>query len=238
MDTNTQSLTIKQPPTPGDLLALAVDKDLDIEKLAKLMELQKSWQADRDRKLFFESLAEFQSKCPEIRKNKTVAFNETKYQYAPLSDIERQIKELLRDCGLTKRWETKEEGDKLIVTCIITHIAGHSEQTTMSAKADDSGKKNAIQARASSITYMQRYTLIGALGIGTADNDIDGRFNEKSVDDLHKEFIKVYNEVIQLDGSLTKYHPDNWQIDKTVKVYIAALGQIRKVLHSLKQKGQ
>lgn len=223
---------------PSKLLELAVDKDLDIDKLGKLLEFQRVWQADQDRKLFFEALATFQSKCPEIRKNKGVAFGETKYQYAPLSDIERQIKELLHECGLTKRWETKEDGEKLVVTCIITHVSGHSEQTTMSAKADDSGKKNAIQARGSSITYMQRYTLIGALGIGTADNDIDARFTEKTVDEYHQEYMKIYNEVIQLDSALNKWHPDNWQVDRTAGNYVKAIGALRKVLHDLQKKAK
>jgi hypothetical protein len=220
---------------PAQLLTLAVDKDLDIDKLGKLMELQRQWQADQDRKSFFESLATFQSKCPEIRKNKQVAFGDTKYQYAPLSDIERQIKDLMKECGLTKRWETKEDSDKLVVTCIITHVSGHSEQTAMSAKADDSGKKNAIQARGSSISYMQRYTLIGALGIGTADNDIDARFTEKTVDEYHQEYMKIYNEVIVIDPSKNKWHPDNWEVDRTAANYIKALGAIRKVLFDLQK---
>jgi hypothetical protein len=222
-----------EPMNPSQLLALAVDKDLDIEKLGKLMELQRQWEADQNRKLFFSALADFQSRCPEIRKNKPVAFNETKYQYAPLADIERQIKDLMKQCGLTKRWQTSEEGDRITVTCFITHVSGHCEITTMSAKADDSGKKNPIQARGSSITYMQRYTLIGALGIGTADNDIDGRFTEKSVDELHKEYMKEYDQLIIIDPTLSKWHPDNWKIDRKVGNYVLGLGAIRKILFDL-----
>jgi len=45
----------------------------------------------------------------------------------------------------------------------------------MSAKKDSSGNKNEIQARGSAITYLQRYTLIAALGISTADEDNDGQ---------------------------------------------------------------
>lgn len=233
------NLTLKpEVTTPDQLLRLAVDKDLDIDKLGKLMELQRQWNADQARKRFFEAMVEFQSKCPEIRKNKSVSFgsdNKAAYQYAPLSDIERQIKDLMKDCGLTKRWETKEEGEKISVTCIITHIEGHSESTTMSAKQDESGKKNAIQAKASSITYMQRYTLIGALGIGTADNDIDGRFTEKSLDELHTEYMEVYNQIIQINSSLSKWHPDEWKVDRTIKNYLLGLGAIRKVFFDLQQ---
>lgn len=230
-----QQLTV-QNPTPSDMIAMAIDKNLDVDKLERLMEMKERHDREVSRKLFLEALSKFQSECPEIRKNKEVDAplkdgGKLKYSYAPLSDIERQIKDLMRECGLTKRWETIEDQTKITVTCIITHTSGHSERTSMTATPDDSGRKNTIQARGSSITYMQRYTLIGALGIGTADNDIDGRFTEKSLDELHKEYMSEYAELIQIDSSLSKWHPDNWQVERTVKNYLKGLGAIRKVLH-------
>lgn len=234
-------LIIKPAATPTDLLAMAIEKDLDIDKLERLMAMKERYDKDQSRKLFFEALADFQNKCPELRKNKKVNAQlkdggRLEYDYAPIADIDRQIKELMKECGLTKRWEFEDDKGTIKVSCIITHTNGHFERTTMSANADDSGKKNSIQARGSSIEYMKRYTLIGALGITTADNDIDGRFSEKSVDDLHKEFMKVYNQVIQIDSTRTVWHPDNWKVDKTANNYVRALGQIRKVLFDLQPK--
>jgi hypothetical protein len=45
----------------------------------------------------------------------------------------------------------------------------------MSAPDDQSGGKNAIQARGSTVTYLQRYTLLSAFGLVAADEDDDGR---------------------------------------------------------------
>lgn len=223
-----------QNPTPSDMIAMAIDKNLDVDKLERLMEMKERHDREVSRKLFLEALSKFQSQCPEIRKNKEVDAplkdgGKLKYSYAPLSDIERQIKDLMRECGLTKRWETVEDQTKITVTCIITHTSGHSERTSMTATPDDSGKKNTIQARGSSFTYMQRYTLIGALGIGTADNDIDGRFNEKDVDELHKDYMKLYNELIQKNPSFERLHPDNWRGERNVRNYIRAIGELRKL---------
>lgn len=230
-------------PGPVDLISQAIDKGLGVAEMEKLLAMQERWEANQARKEFFSALADFQSKCPEIRKNKTVDAalrdgGRLNYNYAPLPDIERQIKGLMKECGLTKRWETNEDGAKIVVTCIVTHTSGHSEKTTMTATADDSGKKNSIQARGSSITYMQRYTLIGALGIATADNDIDGRFHERTVDELHAEYMKEYNAIIAIDPSLTKWDPDNWEVDRTAKNYMKAVTAIRKVLFNLQTKGK
>ena len=52
----------------------------------------------------------------------------------------------------------------------------------MTALADKTGSKNAVQAIGSTVTYLQRYTLIGALGITTADDDMDARINNEIVD--------------------------------------------------------
>lgn len=224
-------------PTPGQLLQQAIERGVDIEALSKLMDLQERYNAQQARKSFFESFTRFQSQCPEVRKTKSVQFNQTSYAFAPLSDITRQINKTLKDNGLSFRWEIQEDADAIKVSCMISHVDGHTETTTMSAKADTSGAKNAIQARGSTVTYLQRYTLIGALGISTADQDIDARLPEYDIDKLHKEYMGIYNQVIQLDSSLTKYHPDNWKTGPngpTGPTYVKAIQSISRTLLELK----
>jgi hypothetical protein len=52
---------------------------------------------------------------------------------------------------------------------------GHSEETTLRAIPDTSGSKNSIQAIGSTVTYLQRYTLLAAVGMAAAGMDNDGR---------------------------------------------------------------
>lgn len=178
MENNNNSVVVSET-NPSALLQLAVQQNLDIDKLEKLMQLQERWQAQQARKEFLSAISRFQAICPTLEKTKKVEFTnkagyKTKYNYASLGDIVESIKKPLSDNGLSFRWEIKEEENKLIVSCLISHLLGHSESTTMSAAKDDSGNKNEIQQRGSSITYLQRYTLIAALGISTADEDNDG----------------------------------------------------------------
>jgi hypothetical protein len=228
--------------TPHDLLSQAIEKGLDVEALGKLMDLQERWQANQARKLFFEAFTEFQAKCPDIRKTKEVRFKDSdvkpQYHYAPLADITRQIGPMLKANQLSYRWEIKDNSEEINVTCLVSHVEGHTERTTMSAKADTSGSKNAIQARGSAIEYLKRYTLIGALGISTADSDIDGRMPNVDIDKLHKDYMEIYNQVIQLDSTLSKYHTDNWRIEPNAKAYVKATGELRKVLFELQKKAK
>lgn len=183
--------------TPATLIQLAIQQNVDVDKLEKLMQLQERWEANKARKEFFHALAEFQSKCPVITKNKKADFQSKvggriNYSYATLDQIIDQLREPLRNNGLSYRWEFTEPEKSISVKCIITHSGGHSEFTTMTGSADTSGVKNDIQARGSTLTYLQRYTLIGALGIGTAQEDVDGK--KKTDGGLHPDMKLAIDE--------------------------------------------
>jgi len=236
METTTQQLTVNQP---SNLIEKAIEKGADIATLEKLMALQERFEANQARKLFFEEFTSFQANCPDLRKTKKVSFDtktggKTEYSYAPLADIIRQIGKLLKDHGLSYRWEIQDDKDNIKVTCLVSHVNGHTERTTMQGNPDASGSKNPMQARGSAIEYMKRYTLIGALGITTADSDIDGRLPELDIDKLHKQYMEIYNQCIQKDSNLsTTMNPDNWDIERTADVYVKAIGRARQVLAKL-----
>jgi hypothetical protein len=229
---------VQQTTTPGDLISQAINANLDIDKLERLLAMKERWDKDQARKLFFEALSDFQTECPELRKNKKVSFTTSKgvteYNYAPLADIDRQIKPLLKKYGLSKRWEITETEKRIKVRCFITHTSGHSETTEMESLADESGSKNPIQAKGSAIEYMKRYTLIGALGITTADSDIDGRLPELDIDKLHKTYMDLYNQIVPKKAELASpMHPDNWAGEKTPGIYVQAIAKARKILADL-----
>ncbi len=227
--------------TPHNLIALAIEKGLDVVTLEKLMGLKERHEANEARKLFFQAFTNFQAHCPDLRKTKEVKFETktggmTNYHYSPLSDITRQLAKVLKENELSYRWEIKDDASQMSVTCLVSHVNGHTERTTMTASPDTSGSKNPIQARGSAIEYLKRYTLIGALGISTADSDIDGRLPDVDIDRLHKDYMEIYGQIIQIDQTLSKYDPSNWKVEATPKLYVKAIGEIRKVLFELQNK--
>lgn len=163
------------PLTLMRLLEMAVQQNFDIDKLKQLMDMKKEWDAEQARKNYFEAVSKFQSIIPELTKSKTISFGSTTYKFAPLGEIEAQIKESMYQCGLSKRWELSYPDNKIQCDCIITHKDGHSEHTIMLGEKDISGNKNLMQQNASAVTYLQRYTLIAALGLATADEDNDAQ---------------------------------------------------------------
>ena len=177
--------------TPDNYIAMAIEKGADIDQLEKLMNLKERYDAGEAKSAFFGALSEFQSKVPVIEKTKA-GHN---YKYATLGAITSQIRDILKDCGLTYRFEQSHENG-ITVTCVITHIQGHSERTTMTAQADKTGSKNEVQAIGSTVTYLQRYTLIGALGISTADSDTDGVVDNNPVSgSQYKQLAELFAQM-------------------------------------------
>lgn len=165
----------EQPQTPAALVALAVQQNFDIEKLERLLTLQREWQKEEARKAYFAALSKFQSELPPIcRSDKVDAGRAGKRKYASLGTINESIRPFLYANGLSFRFAQRQSPEGITVTCIVSHRDGHSEETTLTAGADASGGKNAIQSVGSTVTYLERYTLTAALGLTTVEDDDDG----------------------------------------------------------------
>lgn len=167
--------------TPVELVRLAVQSGANMDQLERLMDMQLKYEANEARKAFVADMAEFKKNPPQIVKDKLVGYENkdgsfTGYKHASLGNVTNAVVEGLAQHGFSHRWDIEQDGIKAKVTCTITHRMGHSESVAMEAAKDDSGKKNAIQQVASSITYLQRYTLLAATGLATHDQaDDDGQ---------------------------------------------------------------
>lgn len=173
-------ITENEPRTvaeaPGKLLALALEKQADPEIIKKMMDLQERWEAGQARKAFVLAMTAFKQEAPSVlRKGDRVDFTSAKgrttYNYANLGSIIQEITAILGKHELSASWNTSQAGNNITVACHLTHVAGHRESVTLTGPADDSGNKNHIQAIGSTVTYLQRYTLLAALGLATGEDD-------------------------------------------------------------------
>lgn len=166
--------TEEQNGTPSQLIQLAVDKGADLDKLEKLLTLQERWDRNEAKKAYHEAMAKFKANPPKIGKDRTVKYKDVKYNHASLFNVTEKINSELSKYGLSASWTTRQNGG-VTVTCKITHSKGHSEETTLTAQPDATGSKNSIQAIGSTITYLERYTLLALTGLATFDQGDDGK---------------------------------------------------------------
>lgn len=168
--------------SPAELISQAVAGGADLEKLKGLLDIQMQWEANEARKAYNRAMAGFKANPPEIDKDRKIEFSTSKgrvsYSHATLHNIVRKVTSELSQHGLSASWRTQQNG-KIVVTCRITHELGHYEETSLSADADASGSKNDIQQVGSTISYLERYSLMAILGLAAHDQDDDGASRSK-----------------------------------------------------------
>jgi len=168
--------------TPMDLIQQASGAGASIEKMEQLFTLQLRWEENESKKAYHRAVAAFKSETINIVKDKKVGYTNkdgtfTGYTHATLGNIVQTIIPIMGKHGLSHSWNVEQAGN-ISVTCRLAHELGHSTSVTMEAGKDDSGKKNAIQQVASTITYLERYTLLAITGLATADQDDDAKESE------------------------------------------------------------
>jgi hypothetical protein len=170
--------------TPMAMLQMAVSQNADLDKLEKLMQLQERYEKNEARKAFTQALSDFKAVGITIGKDKHVKFGNTEYNHATLGNICNILGAELSKYGLSYRWNTDQNEGKIKVTCVLMHVLGHSESVSLESGADSSGSKNSIQAIGSTVSYLQRYTLLAITGTATQEQDDDGeKFDIKDVMD-------------------------------------------------------
>lgn len=163
------------PLTPMAMLSAAVAKGMNAETIKGFMDLQERWEKAEAVKAYNVAFAAFKNEAVAVIKNKMVTDGPLKGKsYAELFAVVDAVTPALSLHGLSHAWKvTKDEKDWLEVTCVLKHIAGHFEAVSFGGPPDAGGAKNAIQARASTKTYLERYTLLAVCGLAARD-DMDG----------------------------------------------------------------
>lgn len=165
--------------SPVQAALQALRQGVTTEQLGGILALQERWEANQARKAFVAAMAEFKRDPPAIVKDKHVKFQTSKgvteYDHATLFAVCAAAIDGLARVDITHRWHTEQRDGMIHVTCTLTHILGHTESMTLFGPPDDTGGKNTIQQISSTVSYLQRYTLLGVTGLATKDQDDDGR---------------------------------------------------------------
>jgi hypothetical protein len=159
-----------EPMTPMQMAYALIQNGADLGSVKEMLAMSKELAADQSRRAFDAAVAEAKAEIPTVRKN---AKGHNDKQYANFAAYASVIDPIISKFGLSYRFRTTQT-DRINVTCVLAHKEGHYEETTLSGPADTTGSKNAIQAIGSTLTYLQRYTLVQALGLAASEDD-DGR---------------------------------------------------------------
>lgn len=175
----TVSMQVPAPAREGEAAAIismiervARDPAVDITRLERLLELRERVVDREARMAYIEAFVVMQPKLPSIDEKGAILNKDRKVQstYAKWSDVVEAITPILGEHGFKLNFRTTQTDTRIVVTGVLSHRGGHSEETQISLPYDTSGSKNAVQSIGSSQTYGQRYTAKALLNL-TSRND-------------------------------------------------------------------
>lgn len=162
--------------SPAAMMMAAMSQGASLEQVEKMMDLQERYEKREAEKAYNVAFAAFKAEAVRIIKGREVTDGPLRGRsYAELHDVVDAVTPALSRHGLSASWKlTRDEKEWIEVTCTLKHTSGHSESVSMGGPPDTGGAKNALQARASTKSYLERYTLKAICGVAEGGDDTDG----------------------------------------------------------------
>lgn len=223
--------------TPMEMLDRALASGRDLETIEKLMGLQERWEANQARKAFNEAFALFKAEAVTVVRNRMVTDGPLKNRrYAELVAFVEAATPALSKHGLSASWDiTRDDKDWIEVTCTIEHVLGGKKQVSLGGPPDTGGAKNALQARISTVTYLERATFKAACGLAEQGDDDDGHGGKKAEDagPISEEQAATIRKLCEETGTdIAKF----CDLMKVESIPALPAGQYDRVIKSLEAK--
>lgn len=174
---------------------MAVNKDVDADKLEKLLGMQERILDRNAHAAFDAAFVEMQAELPTITRDGRIVVREKDSQgkrtgektqdtpYAKWETIVEAVRPILHKhgFGISHRSEKTPDGVLLRVTAVLRGHGWTDDRCYFDLAADTTGSKNNAQGWASSLSYAKRHTACAVLGIVTRGEDDDGRSSGRPV---------------------------------------------------------
>lgn len=246
--------TITETPAQfeaNNLIAQAIAKETPVETVEKLLAMRRELKQEWAKEQYYSAMSVFQRDCPVIEKKKaggSTKSGKVAYKYAPLDSIIEQTQKIIADNGFSYTFKQENEGIRVKMTCIVSHISGHSESSAMeTGLATKTNIMSGPQQIASTVTFNKRYAFCNAFGIMTGDEDVDAakRFVEPPRAQLPppsyalpaqvKEIIRLFG-VLSVDEKAQK----DWLLktEKVNNIHMLTEARATKIIKALKEKSE
>lgn len=203
--TKTENLPLAPAPSESAAILnvierMATNPEIDPDRIERFIALKERIDASAAKLSFSNAVAQAKAQIAEtpIFKNRK---GHNDKRYADFAAYAKVVDPVLAGLGLTYRFRT-EQTDRISVTCVLTGH-GHEEENTLAGPPDASGSKNAIQAIGSTLTYLQRYTLVQALGLAASDDD-DGDAMGRGLAISDEQLAKLRALIDEVGGDTAK----------------------------------
>ena len=170
-------------PSVSPLAAILSDPkriaELDIDKLERLLSMQRQLDADAAQRQFNTAFRAVQAEM--LRVPKRGVNSHTRSAYALAEDVYGMLDPIITAHGFSRSLSTEEStlADHMRFVLTVRHEAGHVEKHRMDAPIDNVGPggkatKTKLHGMASSYTFCERHLVMKVFGVETGAVDDDG----------------------------------------------------------------
>lgn len=176
--------------SPQESLLRAFNENPTPEMALQIVELQKAsleneiarqrfdWEAQNRNDIVSYSVAmsHFKDKVPVILRTRSIKDKDggEKYKAVALEDVAGPLMKALSQHRITYRYKTVDLPDgRIRVTCILRleGTAYEEEGATLAAPPDTAGGKDPLKAVGSTVSYLEKYTLLASCGVHVYGTD-------------------------------------------------------------------
>lgn len=235
--------------TPDRLIALAIEKGAEIDKLERLFDLQERYNADIARKAYAEAMSALQAELKPVRRNK--ANNQTGSMYADLEKVIEDLRPLKARYGFSVSFDTAKDSEPGYIhgEATVMHTGGHSERFTLKLPLDTVGikgttNKTQVHGTGSAVSYLRRYLEAMIFNVVFTTEDDDGQaagVSEIEAIAAENVRLKEHNKVVDknrmLLADIWKWFEEGGEPDTAARAYAELSMSDLRVLNLAPTKG-
>lgn len=244
------------PPVANSMLGIiaraAADKNVDVEKMRALLEIQKEIRHEEARLEFIRSFIAASSEMPAVNKDGRIIIKDKSGRimqrtlFATFENLHEKCNPILLKHGFSFWTEPDISGPdsmSIIMRGHLDHVAGYGTACVIALPSDPTGSKNALQGIGSSLSYGRRYCLINLLNIRSEareDRDRDGDPNARRHDEPEEkasvEQIEALRKAIADCGATEKMVLEKYGADDMEKFPVSMVAAAISACASFKQR--
>lgn len=210
--------TLPGMPEPANILDIvsraASDPNIDVAKTEKLLEMYERIAARNAEVSFNTAMKSAQEEMPKILRNKEN--QQTNSRYADLERVNAVIVPVYTKHGFSLSFGTADcpMAGHYRVTCLVSHVAGHSRAYQADIPADMTGlkgnaNKTATHGFGSTMSYGRRYLTLLVFNITLTNQDNDGNQPQDTV---------TAEQIANIEALLTETASDKAKFLRYLKV--------------------
>jgi hypothetical protein len=198
---DTAPANVEQHPASTDMLGMiermAVNPNIDPEKLERLIAMKKDIDATNAKVAFTQAMVRMRPELPRIAKlGKT-----DKATYGKWEDIQDAIDPVLNRHGFDLTFKTDSTPESVTITAVLRHEAGNEDTTSLTLPADKGPGRNGVQAIGSTSSYGKRYTAAAILNLRIGGEDDDAKRGGGADNSITEAQVKELRGLIDQSGT-------------------------------------